>query len=530
MTRRLISIRLRAFVGSLCGKRKDGSSKISKARLAAMSALFGFIGLMFSGFVALYAALVGMIMIPLGLEEMYLGAFMTVDFAVVFFLSIFEMKSELFECKDNELLLSMPIPPRAIVTSRISVVLILNTLESMLFLLPAVIIFGILGGSLAGIFGGILVMLLIPLLATALSAAFGCLFAIIAKKLKRLPILRLIISVLALLAFYKVYFGIFDVEDEMIGEELAEMLNNPAMYAIGLSAMLHPIATPILAVAAIGGAALAFYLISKSYISIVTANYSAKKAEYKGKVGKARSPMVSLAIKELRRYTSSTQYILNSSSGIIFACLLCVGGLIYSESVRQFAGEISLLLGGENILPALLCCAGVLCFSLNTTAASALSLEGSSLWVIKSMPISGRDVLLAKCAPQLVVCLPLAIVYGVIASIISEAGALGILIVLVLIFANVACSLLGIILNTALPKFKFDNIVQPIKQSGAVALAMLFGFVLSLLSLGIGIFLSTSLGASWALGILLAIMVTLSLCELAVVMTKCAARFDRMGA
>jgi len=146
------------------------------------------------------------------------------------------------------------------------------------------------------------------------------------------------------------------------------------------------------------------------------------------------------------------------------------------------------------------------------------------------MPISGRDVLLAKCAPQLVVGLPLAIVYGVIASIISEAGALGILIVLVLIFANVACSLLGIILNTALPKFKFDNIVQPIKQSGAVALAMLFGFVLSLLSLGIGIFLSTSLGASWALGILLAIMVTLSLCELAVVMTKCAARFERMGA
>lgn len=55
----------------------------------------------------------------LGLDWLYFALFAVADLALMFIFSVFTAKSQLFEAKDNELLLSMPIPPRQILTSRL---------------------------------------------------------------------------------------------------------------------------------------------------------------------------------------------------------------------------------------------------------------------------------------------------------------------------------------------------------------------------------------------------------------------------
>lgn len=530
MTKRLIFIRLRSFFSSFLRKKKDGTAKISKGKLILISAVFGYVGLTLAGLFTLYSYLVGSVMLPFGLEETYLGAFMTIDFAVIFLLSIFEMKSQLFECKDNELLLSMPIPPKSIVASRVTVVLLLNIIESIIFMAPAVVVFAVLGGSVRGIVGGALAIFLVPLLSVALSSGVGCLLAIVARKMKRMAVLRALIGVAAIMLFYKLYFGIFNVEDEMIGENLAEMLNNPYMRTVGLAAILDPAAFPVFAAVSVGSAALAYFIITKRYISIVTANYSAKRAEYNGRVGRSRSPLVALSVKELKRYASSSGYILNSSLGLAFMALIAVGGLIYSDDISVTVNEVAGILGVNSVLPVLFVAAGVTCLSLNTASASALSLEGQGLWIIKSMPVCGRIVLLSKCAPHVIVSLPFALGFGICASIASGATSLEwVLIIAISVLSVFLFAFVGIIMNTLFPKFKFDNIIQPIKQSGSVFFSILVSFVISISALLLGVVLC-SVSSAVALSAMLALVLLLTVGAFALTVTACAKRYERLDA
>ena len=531
MTRRLIAIRLRSFVGSFIKKRKDGSSRISKGKLAILSAVFGYVGLTLAGLFTLYSYLVGSVMLPLGLEEAYLGAFMTIDFAVIFFLSVFEMKSQLFECRDNELLLSMPVPPSAIVTSRVMVVVILNIIESLIFMLPAVVMLAILGGSAKAVAGGALCVILIPLFATSLSAGVGCLFAAIARRMKRMAPVKALLGVGAILLFYKIYFGIFDVEDEMLGESLAQMLNNPYMHAVGLSATFHPIASPIFGVLSIGGSALAFYIISKTYVSVVTVNRSSKKAEYRGRVGASRSPFIALSLKELKRYASSSGYILNSSLGLVFAAILGGAGIVYRDTLFELSSALSSAIGIGDVISVLYVAAGVFCLNLNTASAAALSLEGNSFFIIKSMPISPKTVLLAKCTPQIVVGTPFAIGFGICSGVALRASVIeyflyiAISVVTVFLFAFV-----GIIFNTLLPKFKFENIVQAVKQSGSVFFTMLSAFVVTILVIALGVISCSAFGAVWAIVVMLVALLLLCGVSLLLLLTVAVRRYESFNA
>ena len=56
------------------------------------------------------------------------------SFALSFFFTAFTAKSELFEAKDNELLLSMPIKPRLIITSRMATLLLMEYVFALLVL------------------------------------------------------------------------------------------------------------------------------------------------------------------------------------------------------------------------------------------------------------------------------------------------------------------------------------------------------------------------------------------------------------
>ena len=106
MIKRLLSIRLKAMLlGSLSGRDKNGNYKsLSKGKLIGFVSLFIFLAAMFA--FASFAMSFGsaMVMVPLGGGDVFFGLTVLITFTVIFILSIFETKSELFECKDNDLL------------------------------------------------------------------------------------------------------------------------------------------------------------------------------------------------------------------------------------------------------------------------------------------------------------------------------------------------------------------------------------------------------------------------------------------
>lgn len=500
MIKALISIRLRSAAKALIGKKKDGSAaKPSVGRIVGFSILYLYVFVVFVALFSLMALGMASVMIPLGLDYLYFAIFMLISFSLVFIFSIFETKSELFECKDNELLLSMPINPRHIVISRIFTVLIYNYAEEAVVMLPCIIIYAVFGGSINGILGGILVSLALPLLATALASGVGYLVALISKRVKKNSFMTLIIS-LAFLALYFVGYGAFISSMESLEDPNADFStlgeNLGVLKYLGEAATLNPLWTPLLILVSLGAAYIAYRIISSSYISIVTDNRGTKKTEYKARRLVRKSAFSALVGKELRRFFSSATYMLNAGLGMVFTVIVAVIALINKSELESVVSMLSSELAGIDLsgaLAVLMIALLVMCSSMNIMSSAALSLEGKSLWILKTMPVTAREVLFSKAMPHIIVTTPPTLIASVLLLIASGASPIyWIFFILTPIAANALGAFFGMMINTACPKFEFENEAQPIKQSLSTFIAtfalMFYGMAVIALNFVLSIF------------------------------------------
>ena len=79
----------------------------------------------------------------------------------------------IFKAKDNTLLLSMPIPPRIILFSRMAVLFFNCVIFSTLFWLPAVLMYLTTKVSAAALICGVLITFVIAMISLALSCLVG---------------------------------------------------------------------------------------------------------------------------------------------------------------------------------------------------------------------------------------------------------------------------------------------------------------------------------------------------------------------
>ena len=494
MIGKLVRIRLRAlFAATKSKKAGGGKSALSPLKIILFSLLFLYLGGVFVLMFTMMALGLGSVMIPQGQDGMYYGMFMLIAFSVVFIFSIFETKSELFDCKDNELLLSMPIKPSDIVVSRIITVLIYNYIETALIFIPAVAVYAILGGSAFGIIGGILAYLLLPLMATSLSSGVGYLIAKISKKLKNKTVLTTVISFAFLVLYMFFYMGFVGNLGTELEEETIVIPEVPAISAIGSAATLNPIGTVIFVALALASAITAYRIISRNYVSIVTSKTATLRTEFKRQTLVKGSVVRALVSKELHRFVTSSTYMLNAGIGAVFSIIVSVMAIVYSSEFDAVLVEMPML---EGILAPMMAAALVFMSSMIMISASALSLEGKSLWILKSMPLSGRDVLIGKTLPHIIIGAPVMLVSSILVSIAIGAAPLDLLfIILIPQLANIVFALFGIIMNTAFPKFAYDNEAQVVKQSLAMTIVMfsgmVYGIIISGLSVVLSIFLST---------------------------------------
>ena len=140
MLKTLLGVRLRSFF-SAAVRSKNGKTSVPKIVGFVLLALL--LVLSFSVMFLSVAASLAMILIPAGLDSYYFAIFNLITLSFVFIFSIFETKSELFDCRDNELLLSMPIRPRDIVLSRALSVILLNVGETLIIMIPALVMYSV---------------------------------------------------------------------------------------------------------------------------------------------------------------------------------------------------------------------------------------------------------------------------------------------------------------------------------------------------------------------------------------------------
>ena len=132
----------------------------------------------------------------MGLMAVFLGAFG----------SVFNTYAGLYLAKDNDLLLSMPIPVRVIMTSRLLAVYLMGLMYSGVVMIPAVAVYLIFAPlTVSAVIGALLSVFLISVFVLTLSAALGWVVAKISLKLKNKSFITVIVSLVFIAAYYFFY-------------------------------------------------------------------------------------------------------------------------------------------------------------------------------------------------------------------------------------------------------------------------------------------------------------------------------------
>jgi len=194
---KLISVRLKGLVSKSTGNgRKWLKVILAFAVLVGVSGICAAFYFMFSAIAqALHAT---------HLAWFYFALVGLMSFGISFFFTALAAKSELFDSKDTELLLSLPIKPRTILLSRLSIFLGSEYLFSFLVMLPAGIAWGIHAGvSFLPLY--ILGSLCLPLLTAALASLVGWLLALLTANTRRKNLLTVIFSLIFMGLYMYVY-------------------------------------------------------------------------------------------------------------------------------------------------------------------------------------------------------------------------------------------------------------------------------------------------------------------------------------
>ena len=416
----------------------------------------------------LYFALMGLLAILLGT-----------------FGSVFNTFSCLYLSKDNDLMLSLPIPVNVLMASRLLTVYLMGVMYSIVVILPAVIVYWIIASASAGtIFGCLLLMLLISVFVLTLSCALGWVVAKISLKLKNKSFITVIVS----LAFFGGYYFFYFKAQEMI----QDLLTNAADYAAKIKGAAYPLylfgkvgtgdGVAMLMVSAVVFAlfAIVWVLISRSFLKIATSSGKTEKRVYKEKAVTPKSISWALLGKEFSRFLSSPVYMLNCGLGILLlpiagAALLWKGGTIISVLNGVFGARAS-------CTPLILCALICVLASMNDMATPSVSLEGKMLWLVQSLPVTPWQVLRAKLGVQLLLTGVPALLCFVCLPVIYPYSPLEMLLTVFVLFSYVLFSaLFDLFLGLLTTNLTWTNEMTPIKQNAGVVFAMLSGFAYTIL-------------------------------------------------
>jgi ABC-2 type transport system permease protein len=463
----------------------------SKAAITGYIVLFVIlmVGILGGMFTFLSVSLCGALT-AVGFDWLYFAIMSLLAILLGAFGSVFNTYSGLYLAKDNDLLLSMPIPVGTIMISRLLGVYLMGLMYSGVVLIPAAAVYLIIAShSLPAVIGCILLVLLISVFVLTVSSALGWVVAKISLKLKNKSFITVIVSLLFFGAYYFVCFKAQDI--------ISDLIVNAAKYGDKIKGSAYPIylfgrvgtgdfmAILIVSAVVLLLFALMWALISRSFLK------TAKK-KYRETVARKKSVQSALLHKEFARFVSSPNYMLNCGLGILLLPVLGIALLIKGNTLMLVMNELF----GKNSGSAAVLLFTAVCAvaSMNDTAAPSISLEGKSLWTLQSLPVRPLDVLRAKLnmqliltgAPVIICMLCAAFMFTPLQFVSAFVSALTFVLLL---------ALFDLFVGLKMPNLNWTSEITPIKQSGGVMIAMLGGFIYTVIYCALFFMVGYKLGA-----------------------------------
>lgn len=483
MIKTLVRIRLKAMFAGIFR-----NSRRAKSRSPGMKILIGLLAVyVLASFFMMFGMMFRMLCEPYykaGLGWFYFSTTGIMAFALCFIGSVFAVQQQLFNAKDNEMLLSMPIPPRAILLSRMLSILALSYLFESFVLLPAVVIWFMTAPfSIVGVIAFMICFIVLPLLSMTLSSLFGWLLSWLESKLSRKNIVSLVFSLVLLGAYLYFYSRMQTYINLLIanGESIASAVRRaiPPAYHMGMAIAEGSLLSLVLFVIFCAAPfTLITLLLTRNFIRIATSSRGSARIAYREKTLKSSSVRAALFKKEMRHFLGNPMYILNAGLGAVFMIVIAVMFAVKGESISGILTSLE----ETGFSAALAACAAITaCSALVFITAPSISLEAKNFWILRSIPVSSGETLLAKANTHIAFCVPFILISAVLTIFSTGADVIEALLLIFLpLSVTFVIAYLGLIVNLRFPKFDWLNEVAAIKQSASSLISM-FGSMAVLL-------------------------------------------------
>ncbi|MDR0267794.1 hypothetical protein [Paenibacillus sp.] len=429
-----------------------------------------------------YSFIVAQTFEQIGRMDLLLAIMMAAASIIGFFTTIYKASGVLFGFKDYDLIMSLPIKTSHVVASRVLQLYVMNIFFTLIVMLPAGVVYAIKVNPEALYYLLFLVTLMfIPLLPIIVATLIGALISWISSRFKASRMISLILTIIVIIG---VMIGSFRINgNEQVLADISTQLGDMIFKLYPLAAMYVDAVCsyqvgPLLLFIAIS--VLAFTLFStvlgtryKAIYTGLTTSHASRK--YVMKSLETSSPFRALYKKDLRRYISSSSYVLNTGLGMIFLLVIAIALLFISSEELGTLIEIPQL---ADYLGKLAPLAVSLFVILSCTTSSAVSLEGNNLWILKSSPVSKKIILLSKVAVNLTVTIPISMISCVMLIISLRTGWIEsmLLLVIPLLYACYS-AMMGVIVNLKFPNLEWKSEITVIKQSASVLVSMLINFI-----------------------------------------------------
>ena len=487
----LIKKELAGFGNTIMNSGKQ-SSRSRKKKNAGNKVLIGLVLLYFVGILCLFfyhmADMMCETFVSIGLDWAYFSIMSVMSLTFCIIGGAMTAYSTVYKAKDNEFLLSLPIRPSMILSTRVLICYGVDFAINAIITVVTMVVYGMHYSLTAPmIIGNVVSIIFFPIAGLVLSLLLGWLIALATSKVP--PEKKSYVSLAFVLVFMVVYIYFYikmmDIVDLILSAtgKVAGFLETwiKPVYWEGQAATGDYTSMLLLAVVSVIAFSIIYMILSVSFIKITTTNKGTKKVKYKEEQLKTSDANGALLGREFLRFRRNTTVMVNFGLSLLLLVIMAVALVIFKGKALDLLGNFG---EGMNDIVVLAGLAAIMyILAMCPITAPSISLEANTLWLLKSLPITSDAVLAAKLKSHLYLTLPVSLLAtGAIIYVAEPSVLIAVFAIACVAAFNFFMATWGLRLNISKPLFTWNNEAAAVKRSASVTITMLgaMGIIITL--------------------------------------------------
>ena len=428
-----------------------------------------------------------------GMEYSVLTMYSLVAVVIILAEGVYKASGLLFNCRDDDLVLALPIKKSSVFLLRMMKFYLFELAFSTMILLPTMVAYvvrvGVLTISSTFYLASFVALILLPVIPVVLAVLISMGISGISTRFRFKNLIQIVLTMVVLVGVMILSFNIQDImttiaEHVSSINEMIMRLYYPVGAYIQMVTDFRVLTLIVFILVNLAVAGVSVLIFSKVYFKINSRAKTVRlgKNQKEGKI-KTHGVMRALMIKEGRKFISSPVFLVNAGFSLLLYLIAVIMMVVNFDWIISMFSSAGLGLSKEEILnfmPVIVAGLIVFCALMTSITSSMISLEGGTINILKSMPVSAFKIIMAKVLTAVLIGVPVFLIGDVVLFIKFDFSVLQMLIILALsIIVPIVAEVLGIIVNLKYPKMDARNDTEIVKQSMSSMVAVFMGMILS---------------------------------------------------